>query len=63
MWLQNMVFLLIAAPFAILYGILTGLSAWAGAGKGYCCLLLAVALPGIDYLMGPSIAGWTKKAR
>lgn len=63
MWLRTRMFLLIAALFAILYGVVTGLGAWAGVGNAYFYLLLAFEFPGIQYLTGPSIVGWTMKVR
>ncbi len=63
MWLQSRMFLLVAALFAILYGVVTGLGAWAGVGNAYFYLVLAFGFLGIQYLIGPSIVGWTMKVR
>ena len=63
MWLQTRMFLLIAVMFGILYGVITGLGAWMGAGSVITYIILAFAFLGIQYLIGPSIVGWTMKVK
>ena len=63
MWLQTRLFLLIAVMFGILYGVITGLGAWMGAGTAWTYLILAFVFLGIQYLIGPSIVGWTMKIK
>jgi len=63
MWLQTRMFLLIAVMFGILYGVITGLGVWMGAGSVITYIILAFAFLGIQYLIGPSIVGWTMKVK
>ena len=63
MWLQTRMFLLIAVMFGILYGVITGLGVWMGAGSAWIYVILAFAFLFIQYLLGPSIVGWTMKIK
>jgi len=45
-------FLLIAVMFGILYGVITGLGVWMGAGSAWTYLILAFGFIGIQYLIG-----------
>ncbi len=63
MWLQTRMFLLVAVLFGILYGVITGIGTWAGAGSATTYIILAFAFLGIQYLIGPSIVGWTMKVK
>ncbi len=63
MWLQTRMFLLLAALFGILYGVLAGLGAWSGTGTAYTYIILAFVFLGIQYLIGPTIVRWTMKVR
>jgi len=63
MWLQTRLFLLIAVMFGILYGVITGLGIWMGAGSAWTYLILAFVFLGIQYLIGPSIVGWTMRIK
>ena len=63
MWLQTRMFLLIAVMFGILYGIITGPGVWMGAGSAWIYIILAFAFLFIQYLIGPSIVGWTMKIK
>ena len=63
MWLQTRMFLLIAVMFGILYGVITGLGVWMGAGSAWIYLILAFVFLGIQYLIGPSIVGWTMRIK
>jgi len=56
-------FLLIAVMFGILYGVITGLGTWMGAGSAWVYIILAFGFLGIQYLIGPSIVGWTMKIK
>ena len=63
MWLQTRMFLLVAVMFGILYGVITGIGTWMGAGTAWIYLILGFAFLGIQYLIGPSIVGWTMKIK
>jgi len=63
MWLQTRMFLLIAVLFGILYGVITGIGAWMGTGSALAYIILAFIFLGIQYLIGPSIVGWTMKIK
>jgi len=63
MWLQTRMFLLIAALFGILYGVITGIGTWMGAGSAVSYIILAFAFLGFQYLISPSIVGWTMKIK
>jgi len=63
MWLQTRMFLLVAVMFGILYGVITGIGAWMGAGGAVSYIILAFIFLGIQYLISPSIVGRTMKIR
>ena len=63
MWLQTRMFLLIAVMFGILYGVITGLGTWMGTGSAWTYLILAFVFLGIQYMLGPSIVGWTMRIK
>lgn len=56
-------YLLIAALFAILYGVIVGVGNWMGVGNAITYLVLALFFIGIQYLIGPALVGWTMKVR
>lgn len=55
MWLKTRMFLLVAILFGILYGVITGIGIWAGAGNAVWYIILAVAFLGLQYLISPSL--------
>ena len=63
MWLQTRMYLLVAVLLGILYGVITGLGTWMGAGSAVFYIILAFVFLGIQYLIGPSIVGWTMKIK
>ena len=63
MWLQTRMFLLVAVLFGILYGVITGIGIWAGAGSAVTYIILAFFFLGIQYLIGPAIVGRTMRIR
>jgi len=63
MGLQTRMFLLVAVLFGILYGVITGIGTWMGAGGAMLYIILAFVFLGIQYLIGPSIVGWTMKIK
>ncbi len=63
MWLGTRMFLLVAALFGILYGVITGIGTWMGAGSVWLYVILALSFLGIQYLVGPAIVGRTMKIK
>lgn len=63
MWLQTRMFLLVAALFGILYGVIVGIGTWMGVGSAVSYLVLAFVFLGIQYLIGPSIVSWTMRVK
>ncbi len=63
MWLQTRMFLLVALLFGILYGVITGIGTWMGVGGVTPYIILALGFLGFQYLIGPSIVGWTMKVK
>ena len=63
MWLQTRMFLLVALLFAILYGVIVFIGKRMGVESGLAYIVLAVIFMGIQYLIGPSIVGWTMKIK
>ena len=59
MWLQTRMFLLIAVLFGILYGVITGIGTLVGGFNPILFIILAFVFLGIQFLIGPSIVGWT----
>ncbi len=59
MWLQTRMFLLVAILFAILYSVIVGVGTWMGAGNALAYIVLAFVFLGFQYLIGPSIVGWS----
>jgi heat shock protein HtpX len=56
--------LLVALMFGILYGVITGLGVWAGGTSySYTYIILAFVFLGFQYLIGPSIVGWTMRVK
>jgi heat shock protein HtpX len=55
MGLQVKMWLLVALMFSILYGVITGIGAWMGAGNALFYLILAFLFIGFQYLIGPSL--------
>ncbi len=63
MHLRGRMFLLVALLFGILYGVITGIGIWTGAGNVYFYIILACAFIGLQYLVGPYIVTWTMKVK
>lgn len=55
MGLQMRMWLLVVLMFAILYGVITGIGTWIGAGNALFYLILALVFIGFQYLIGPSL--------
>ena len=63
MWLQTRMYLLVAVLFGILYGVIVGIGAAMGVGSTISYLVLALVFLGIQYLIGPTIVGWTMRVK
>ena len=64
MWqLKMKMFLLVTLMFAILYGVITAIGALSGTGSALTYLILGFGFLGLQYLIGPSIVGWTMKVK
>lgn len=57
MWLQTRMFFLIAILFGILYGAITGIGTWMGAGSAVIYIIIAVVFLSLQYLISPAIVG------
>lgn len=63
MWLQTRMFLLVAILFAILYGVIVAVGSWMGVGSALSYVILAVVFLGFQYLIGPTLVGWTMRIK
>jgi heat shock protein HtpX len=63
MWLQTRMFLLVALLLGILYGVFVGLGELTGTGGPMAYIILALVFLGFQYLIGPSIVGWSMKVK
>lgn len=63
MGIKGRMFLLVALLFAILYGVVTGIGVWAGAGSFAIYIVLAFVFIGIQYLVSPYIVARTMRVR
>jgi heat shock protein HtpX len=63
MWLQTRMFLLIAVMFGILYGVIVGIGTLMGAGSAIIYLIIGFGILFLQYLIGPSIVGWTMRIK
>jgi len=63
MWLKTRMFLLVAVLFAILYGVIVWIGNLMGVGNAIFYLVLALGFLGLQYLIGPSLVGWTMRVR
>lgn len=63
MWLQTRMFLLVAFLFGILYGVITVVGTILGAGGVAFYIGIAVAMLGLQYLIGPSLVALSMRIR
>ena len=63
MWIQARMYLLVALMFAIIYGIIVAFSSYMGVGSFLVYGILAGFMMLIQYLIGPSIVGWSMKVK
>ena len=63
MWLQTRMYLLVAAMFGILYGVITGVGTWMGAGSAVLYIILAFVFLGIQYAISPFMVSWSMRIK
>jgi len=63
MGLQTKMWLLVVLMFGILYGVLTGIGSYLGAGNAMSYITLAVLLMGFQYLIGPSLVSMMMRVK
>ena len=63
MWLQTRMYLLVVLLFAILYGVMVAVGSLMGVGNAISYLIMALAVLGFQYLIGPSLVGWTMRVK
>lgn len=63
MGLQTKMWLLVALMFAIIYGVITGLGSYMGAGSATTYIILAFLIMGFQYLIGPSMVSVMMRVR
>src|SRR3972149_6706847 len=63
MWLQTRMFILVALLFGILYGVIVTVGTLMGIGGATSYIIMAVVVLGFQYLIGPSLVGWTMKVK
>jgi heat shock protein HtpX len=54
---------LVAVLFGILYGVITAVGTWLGAGNAVFYIILAFVFLGIQYLISPALVSWTMKVK
>ncbi len=63
MWLQTRMFLLVAVLFGILYGVFAFIGRQMGIEGWVPYVVLAFVFLGIQYLIGPTLVGWTMRIK
>ncbi len=63
MWLKIRMYLLVAVLFALLYGVLVVIGNLMGIGNSITYLVLAFLVMGLQYLLGPTLVGWTMRVK
>ncbi len=63
MWLKFRLYLVVIAMFAILYGIVSGIATWMGAGNFLVYAIIAIIITFLQYLLGPSLVGMMMRVR
>jgi heat shock protein HtpX len=56
-------YLLIVLLFSILYGVITGIGTWMGAGSAITYLIIGAGFLLIQYLISPAIVGWSMRIK
>lgn len=62
-WLQVRLYLLMAAMFGILYGVIVAIGSYMGVGSVLLYIILAVVFTFFQFLIGPAMVGWTMKVK
>jgi len=62
-WLQIRLYLLMAAMFGILYGVIVAIGSYMGVGSVLLYIILAVVFTFFQFLIGPAMVGWTMKVK
>ncbi len=62
-WLQIRLYLLMAAMFGILYGVIVGIGTFMGVGSVLLYIILAAAFTFFQFLIGPAMVGWTMRVK
>ncbi|MDI6738088.1 MAG: zinc metalloprotease HtpX [Nanoarchaeota archaeon] len=63
MWLQVRLYLLLGVMFAIVFGLVSAVSRYAGVTNFYFYLALALGMTVLQYMIGPKIVEWTMRIR
>lgn len=63
MGLQTKMWLLVALMFGILYGVITGIGSYMGAGSASTYIILAILFVGLQYLIGPSLVSMMMRVK
>lgn len=63
MWLKFRLYLVVILMFAILYGIITGVATWMGAGGFLVYAIIAIIITFLQYLIGPSLVGMMMRVK
>lgn len=62
-WLQIRLYLLMAAMFGILYGVIVAIGTYMGVGSVLLYIILAVVFTLFQFLIGPAMVGWTMRVK
>lgn len=62
-WLQIRLYLLMAAMFGILYGVIVAVGSYMGVGSVLLYIILAVVITFFQFLIGPAMVGWTMRVK
>lgn len=62
-WLQIRLYLLMAAMFGILYGVIVAVGSYMGVGSVLLYIILAVVFTFFQFLIGPAMVGWTMRVK
>jgi len=63
MGMQTKMWLLVVLMFGILYGLITGIGSYLGAGSAISYIILAVLFMGLQYLIGPSLVSMMMRVK